>query len=85
MAQMQQMPIGPYLGKIAQAGEIEHHLIDLRVAISPYGDDALCHVVEDGEHLFGRIALGQVVSGAMVEQVAEQQHAVGGFLVDALA
>ena len=83
MAQMQQMTIGPYLGKVAQAGEIEHHLVDFRIAIAPNGYDALGNAVKGGEHFFGRIAFGQVVAWAVIEQVAEQEHAVGCFPVDA--
>ena len=84
MAEMQQVPVGPYLGKIAQAGEIEHHLVHFRVAIAPNGYDALGNAVKGGEHFFGRIAFGQVVARAVIEQVAEQEHAVGRFPVDAL-
>ncbi len=53
MAQMQQMTIGPYLGKVAQAGEIEHHLVDFRIAIAPNGYDALGNAVKGGETSLG--------------------------------
>ena len=72
------------LGRCRHAGEIEHHLVDFRIAIAPNGYDALGNAVKGGEHFFGSIAFGQVVARAVIEQVAEQEHAVGRFPVDAL-
>ena len=70
-------------GVVRHDGELQHHLVHLGVAVAPHGDDLVLQAVEHGDDLFGGVALGQVVAGAVIEQVAQQQNFVRLFGVDA--
>lgn len=64
-------------GVIRQHREIEHHLVYLGVAVAPHTQQLGRKAVQQRNHLFGGVIPGQVVAGAVVEQVSQKQQAVG--------
>ena len=71
-------------GIVCHAGEVEHHLVDLGLAVAAYGQHLASDAIEHLDHLLGGIVLGQVVARPVVEQVAQEHHAVGLMTVDGL-
>ena len=57
-------------GVVGHAGKGEHHLIHFGIAVAAYGHDAIRPFVQDRYDLLGSVSIGQVVAGAMVEQIA---------------
>ena len=66
-------------GIVCQHREFQHHLVHLGVTVAAHAEQAVLHTVEQRHDLLGRIALRQVVAGAVVEQVPQQQQPVGLF------
>ncbi len=66
---------------IAHAGELEHHLVDFRIAIAACGHDGICALIEHGGNAFGVVALGLFVSWSVLQNVAEQNNLVGSLLI----
>ena len=66
-------------GIVCQHREFQHHLVHLGVTVAAHAEQAVLHAVEQRHDLLGRIALRQVVAGAVVEQVPQQQQPVGLF------
>ena len=64
-------------GVVGHDREVEHHLVDLGVAVAAHRDDAVGQGVEQRNHTLGGIVARQVVARAVVEQVAQQHDAVG--------
>ena len=64
---------------VCQAGEIEHHLVDFGVAVSPHRHDAFRYRVQHLRDLLRVVSVGQGVAGPVVQQVAEQHDLVGLF------
>ncbi len=64
-------------GVVRHDGEVEDHLVDLGVAVAADGDDAVGQGVEQRNHALGSVVARQVVARAVVEQVAQQNDAVG--------
>ena len=62
-----------YQSGIGEDGEAENHLIDLGIAVSADTDQLVRHRVQKVDDLFGGIALGEIVSGAMIEDIAQDQ------------
>ena len=73
--------IGEYERVIADAGELEHHLVDFCIAIAARGHDGTCALVEHSGNAFGVVALGLFVSWSVIQNVAEQNNLVGSLLV----
>ena len=64
-------------GVVRHDGKVEHHLVDLGVAVAAHRDDAVGQGVEQRNHALGGVVARQVVARAVVEQVAQQHDAVG--------
>ena len=57
-------------------GEVQHHLVHLRVAVAPDAQQCFLHAVQQGRHRLGVVALRQIVPGPVVQQVPQQQNSV---------
>ena len=64
-------------GVVGHDGKVEHHLVDLGVAVAAHRDDAVGQGVEQRNHALGGVVARQVVARTVVEQVAQQNDAVG--------
>ena len=64
-------------GIICQYREIEHHLVYLGVAVAPHAQQLGRKAVQQRDDLLGGVIPGQVVAGAVVEQVSQKEQAVG--------
>ena len=64
-------------GVVGHHGELEHHLVNLRVAVAPDRHDLVPQGVELLRHRHAVVVLGQGVAGAVVEQVPHEQQLVG--------
>ena len=64
-------------GVVGHDGEVEDHLVDLGVAVAAHRDNAISQGVEQRNHALGGVVARQVVTRAVVEQVAQQHNAVG--------
>ena len=64
-------------GVVGHDGEVEHHLVNLGVAVAAHSDDAVGQGVEQRNHTLGGVIARQVVARAVVEQVTQQDDAVG--------
>ena len=62
---------------ICQHREIEHHLVHLGVAVAAHAQQLGRKAVQQGDDLLGGVVPGQVVAGAVVEQVSQKEQAVG--------
>ena len=62
---------------IGQHGEFQHHLVHLGITVAPHAEQLLLFPVQQGDDLLGGVLSGQVVAGAVVEQVSQKQQAVG--------
>ena len=62
---------------IGQHGEFQHHLVHLGITVAPHAEQLLLFPVQQGDDLLGSVLSGQVVAGAVVEQVAQQEQPVG--------
>ena len=64
---------------IRHNGERKNHLVHLCLAVTSYASDLLLHRAEHFDDLFGCIALGQIVSGTVIEKVSQQKYFFGFF------
>ena len=71
-----------YPSVIGHAGEVEHHLIDFRIAVAAHCDDAVRQWVEHLCDLCRRIFIGKRVARPVIQNIAQQHQLVGGELVD---
>ena len=62
---------------VGHAGEVEHHLVDLGLAVAAHAEDLVFERVEHGYDGLGVVSLRQVVARAVVQHVAEQEELVG--------
>ena len=62
---------------VGQDGKLQHHLVHLAVAVAPDAEQVVGQGVEQGDDLLGGIVPGQVVAGAVVEQVSQQNQPGG--------
>ena len=69
-------------GIVGHDGEVEHHLIDLGIAVAAYRDDAVGQGVEQRDHALGGVIARQVVARTVIEQVAQQDDAIGVLALD---
>ena len=84
VGEVQDVPVGLDEGVVGHAREVEHHLVNFGIAVAAHGNDALRQAVEQRDRLFRRVAFRQVVARAVVQQVAQQDGAVGRFGFDAV-
>ena len=71
-------------GIIRQNGELQHHLIYLCLTVASYAEQVLFHAVEHFYDFLGSIVLGKIVSGSVIEQVAQENELVRLFDFKAL-
>ena len=64
-------------GVVGHEGEVEDHLVDLGIAVAADGDDAVGQGVEQRDYALGGVVARQVVARTVIEQVAQQDDAVG--------
>ena len=76
MGQVQALAVHQKLGEIRQTGEGEDHLVHLRFAVAPDGDDFLLPGGEHGNDLLGGIIPGQVIPGTVIQQIPQQHQLV---------
>ena len=65
-------------------GEGKQHLVDLRVAVAPDAQGRGGAFVQQPGHFLGVVLLRQGIPGAVVEQVDQEEEAVGLFCLEAL-
>ena len=70
-----------YDGIIRKHGKIEHHLIDLRLAVASDAHNAFFHGVEHGDHLFRSIFLRKIVPRSVIKDISEKEKPVGALRV----
>ena len=58
---------------ICHDGKVQHHLVYLAVAVAAHAEDAVPALVQHRQHLFGGVAFGQVVAGAVVQNITQQK------------
>ena len=61
---------------VRQYRELQHHLIHLGFAVAPHTAELRLGPVQQRDDLLRRIAAGQVVAGAVVEQISEKQETI---------
>ena len=67
-------------GVLRQHREFQHHLVHLRVAVAPHAQELVPAAVEHGRHLLGIILPGQIIAGAVVEDIPQQHQTVRSLL-----
>ena len=80
-------PVGPALGQhgiVREDRELEHHLVDLAVAVAADAEELVRERIEHRDDLLRRVIARQVVARAMVENVPEEEERIGLFLRPAL-
>ena len=58
---------------ICHDGKVQHHLVYLAVAVAAHAEDAVLALVQHRQHLFGGVAFGQVIAGAVVQNITQQK------------
>lgn len=71
-------------GVIRHYGKIQHHLINLGVAVAANAKQPVLDRVEHGGDLLGRVFLGQLSSRSVIEQVAKQEQLLRTLALKAL-
>ena len=64
-------------GVVRQHREGEYHLVHFGIAVASHAQQLGRKAAQQRNHLFGGVIPGQVVAGAVVEQVSQKQQAVG--------
>ena len=70
------MPVQLHQAVIRQDREGEDHLVHLRLAVAADAEKLGAAVIQKGDDLLWGVAVGQVVPGSVIEQVAQEQDAV---------
>ncbi len=60
-------------------GKFQDHLIDVGITVAADAEDGVFDFVEHGKDFLRRVVFGQVVARSVIEEVAEQDQAVGPF------
>ena len=76
VGQIEGQPLRFHHGIVCHAGKGQHHLIYFRFAVSANGQNPILPCAQHGDHLLGRVTLWQVVAGAVVKQIAQQNDSV---------
>ena len=74
----------PHGHVVSHYGEFQHHLIYLCLTVASYAEQVLFHSVEHFYDFLGSIVLGKIVSGAVIEQVTQENELVRLFDFKAL-
>ena len=61
---------------VGHAGEVQHHLVDLRLAVAPHADDAVRDAVQHRDDLLRGVVRREVVAGPVVQEVTQKDDAV---------
>ena len=61
---------------VRHAGEVQHHLVDLRLAVAAHADDAVRDSVKHRDDLLRGVVRREVVAGTVVQEVAQKDDAV---------
>ena len=69
---------------VRKNGEGQHHLVDLGLAVAAHAENVGLPLLQQGDDLLRRIALGQVVARAVIENVPQQNQALRALLRIAL-
>ena len=80
VGQKQRFSVEVYQGVIRHYGELQHHLIDFAVAIPAHAGELVLDRVEHFKYLAGGILVGEIVAGAVVEQIAKQHEFIGALV-----
>ena len=67
---------------VREDGKLQHHLVNLRVAVAAHAQKPPACVVEHGRERLGVVPLREVVARPVIEQVAQKQQAVGPLAVE---
>ena len=59
--------------------KLQNHLVYLCLAVSTYRIDFILHGIQHRDHLLGCVFLWQIVSRAMIKQIAQQNQALCPF------
>jgi hypothetical protein len=62
---------------VAHTGEVEQELVNLRVAVSPHGNDSLAVLVEDVNDTVRVVSAGETVARAVIENIAQNAEKRG--------
>ncbi len=65
-----------YRRKVGGNRKIEHHLVNLRIAVAPYRRNAVGKTVQNRYYFFGAVSVGQIVPRPVIKQIAEQNKTV---------
>ena len=69
-------------GIVGHDGKVEDHLVDLGIAVAAHRDDAVGQGVEQRDYALGSVIARQVVARTVIEQVAQQDDAIGVLALD---
>lgn len=78
----QSLPFIHYEGIVCHDGEVEEHLVDLAIAISSDGYDAVGQGIEFFSHGLRVVPLGYGIARSEVEKVAEEEEHVALLTVE---
>ena len=63
-------------GVVRHHRKLEHHLIDLGVAVAADGEDAVLAAVENGGDLYGVVEVGHAVARSVIQEIAQKDEPV---------
>ncbi len=83
------MPVGDKEGSaflkkehiVGENGEVQHHLVDLGVAVSADTAKDILAAIKQGDDFLGCVVGRQVVARSVIKQVAQEDHFVRALLV----
>lgn len=67
---------------VRQKREVQHHLVDFCVTVSPHSGNPTAVGFEKSDDFFGGIVLGKIVSRAMIKNVAETEDCVDVMMLE---
>ena len=85
MGQIEGFPVQKQLRKLCHTGKWQNHLVNLRLTVAPHRNDNIPVPAQHGDHLLRRVIPGQVVPGAVVQQISQQDQPVRTFRLDQVA
>ena len=63
-------------GVLCQDGKVQHHLVHFRLTVASDTENLVCHGIQHGDDLLGRVIPGQVIPRPVIEDVAQQHQPV---------
>ena len=61
---------------IRQDGKLQHHLVHLSITVAPHTEKLLLMLVQQWDDLLRGIIPGQIVAGAVIEQISQQEQPI---------